>query len=197
MSIDEGYIKYQSFWKKAVLKGFDIEAMNNQRSILIENNMIGHIESLNIGFGNISQRTKNNQFLISGTQTGHIQTLELKHYAEVYDYSIEQNEVYCKGEINASSESLSHAAIYECEPTIQAIIHIHHKPLWENLLNKVPTTDESIPYGTPEMANAIKNAYHNEGFKNLRILLMAGHEDGIISFGKDFNEAWEAIKDQL
>ena len=46
----------------------------------------------------------------------------------------------CIGPIQASSASLTHAAIYQANPDINAVIHVHDRDLWENLLDRVPTT---------------------------------------------------------
>lgn len=159
--------------------------------------MIGHNRTFNVGFGNISQRINENSFLISGTQTGHIEQLDKSKYAIVTDYRIEENKLFCKGEINASSEGLSHAVLYEQNPAIQVIIHIHHKELWQKLLYKAPTTPSDVPYGTPEMALSIQDCYLNNHLEEQGILVMAGHEDGIISFGTNFEQAWKLIKNQL
>lgn len=195
--IDEGYIKYECHWENKALAPIELSAINHYRELLIEKGMIGHDDKNDVGFGNISMRIMDHLFLISGTQTGHIPQLDLSHYAMVNDYSIEQNRLSCIGETKASSESLSHAVIYEQSDSINNILHIHFKPLWEQLMNKVPTTGKDVPYGTPEMANAIANCYQNEGLAEQKILVMAGHEDGIIAFGKNFEEAWSVIEQYL
>ena len=92
-----------------------------------------------IGFGNISIRCNENTFLISGTATGGIIDLDNSHYALVTDYNLTTNSLTCKGSINASSESLTHALIYESSPSTNAVIHIHNLALWKKLMHEVPT----------------------------------------------------------
>ncbi len=105
------------------------------------------------------------------------------------DYDLAKNSVTCKGPAKASSESLTHAMLYDLLPDIQAVIHVHHKALWDQLLNQVPTTSKRIPYGTPEMAFEVKKLFEVSDLKNKKIFVMAGHDDGIITFGKDLAEA--------
>jgi ribulose-5-phosphate 4-epimerase/fuculose-1-phosphate aldolase len=115
--------------------------------------------------------------------------LRRQHYTRVTDYSIVENKVSCKGPIKASSESLTHAAIYEMDHRIHAIVHVHHAKLWKALKNKVPTTSSSVPYGTPQMALAVKSLYDHGDLAAQKIFAMAGHEDGLVSFGTTLMEA--------
>ena len=188
---DEGVIKFNCKWIPAEpLSSETVKKLNDCRNHLYDLGFIGVYED-GIGFGNISIRSgqPSNQFIISGTQTGNIPKLTEHHYTQVTDYDLAKNSVTCKGPVKASSESLTHAMLYDLLPDIQAVIHVHHKALWTQLLNQVPTTSEHIPYGTPEMALEVKRLCEVADLKNQKIFVMAGHEDGIITFGKDLTEA--------
>ena len=150
-----------------------------------------------IGFGNISIRCDENTFLISGSATGGIPVLDKSHYSLVTDYNLQTNSLICKGPINASSESLTHALIYESSPSTNAVIHIHNLALWNQLMHKVPTSNEHVPYGTPEMANEIKRLFEKNYLCNEKIIVMGGHEEGIISFGKNLEEAVNVLLEKL
>lgn len=190
--IDDGVIKYkQHFTPGAPLPKADIAELNNYRNRLFEMGLIGAYDN-GIGYGNISVLGKDG-IIISGSQTGHIPKLSAEHYVLINQYSIEQNELWCAGPIKASSESLTHAAVYELDPSIKAVIHIHSKTLWDKWLHKYPTTKAEIPYGTPEMANEVARLYNEGGMNQTPIMLMAGHEEGIITFGEDLGEAFELI----
>ncbi len=54
---------------------------------------------------------------------------------------------------------------------------------------KVPTSNPDVPYGTPQMAKEMFRLFDEENLGVEKILVMAGHEDGIIYFGKDLDEA--------
>ena len=61
--------------------------------------------------------------------------------------------------------------------------------MWEKLLNIVPTTPENIEFGTPEMAWEISRLFKKTDVKKKKIIVMGGHKEGIISFGKSLDEA--------
>lgn len=191
MTIDEGYIKYQSDWTEAPAPYPDVAAELEQwRQPLFVAGLIGHYEDLGIGFGNISLRCgRPGQFLISGTQTGHLAITDEHHYALVAAYDIEANSVSCIGPVQASSEAMTHAAIYELDPGIGAIVHAHCADLWPKLLDKLPTTDAAIAYGTPQMAREFQRLFRDTAFSDQGLAVMAGHEEGLISVGRTIEEA--------
>ncbi|MBD1913798.1 class II aldolase/adducin family protein [Leptolyngbya sp. FACHB-16] len=146
-----------------------------------------------IGYGNISQKQTETSFVISGTQTGHLAHTSSSHYTVVDNWDIEQNSLHCIGPVKASSESLTHAALYEYSPEIQAIIHIHHSALWRTYQYVLPTTDATVPYGTPEMAHEMWRLMEASDLPQQKILIMAGHEDGIIAFGETLAEVGDRL----
>ena len=191
MTIDEGYIKYDSHWTPGPAPDpAATELLDAWRRPLFEAGLIGHYAELGIGYGNISVRGgEPRQFIISGTQTGHIGETVADHYALVTDYDIAQNSVSCVGPVEASSESLTHAAIYELDPDINAVVHVHSRRLWDSLRDCVPTTAANVEYGTPEMAREFGRLYRDTGFARDGIAVMAGHEEGIVSIGASLEEA--------
>ena len=151
--------------------------------------LIGEYDN-GIGFGNLSIRLPHSQqLIISGTQTGGIPHLTAQHYTKVTDFDWHKNYVVCKGEIKASSETLTHAAIYVANPTVNAVVHVHHLELWRKLLNKVPTTNPNCAYGTPEMAAEIIRLCQQPETEKQKIVIMSGHEEGILVFGHSLDEA--------
>lgn len=195
MTIDEGYIKYKSFWTKApVPDAAATEELETWRRPLLAAGLIGHYEELGIGYGNISIRCgEPGQFLISGTQTGHIETTDKTHYALVTSYNTHANIVCSVGPLQASSEAMTHAAIYGLDSNIGAIVHGHSQALWQSLLHKLPTTDAGVAYGTPQMADEFRRLYRDTAFREKGLAVMAGHEEGILSFGTTIEEAAKKI----
>ena len=167
--------------------------LNHWRNLLHEKGLIGAYPD-GIGYGNISVRVPGSGcFYISGTATGAIQVLEMIHFALVERSDSEHNALWCKGQINASAESMSHAAIYEAAPDSQAVVHIHNRQLWEKYKGVLPTTSEEIEYGTPAMAAEIRRMVATPELAEGRILVMGGHEEGIISFGNTVGEAARVV----
>jgi len=189
--LDEGYVKYQSYWSEGAAP--DPAAalqLEEWRKPLFAAGLIGHYEDLGVGFGNISICCgESGQFLITGTQTGHIETTTEQHYSLVTEYDIERNQVRCRGPIQASSEAMTHAAIYELDPSIAAIVHVHSRLLWDQYLNTLPTTSPNVAYGTPEMAREFRRLYAETNFGLQGIAVMGGHDEGLIGIGESLQQA--------
>ncbi len=138
------------------------------------------------GFGNLSQRTSDG-FLISGTQTGYMATTKLKDYAEVTGWNSKLNTIVSRGLVKPSSESLTHAVIYEVQNEVTSVFHVHSPDIWKAAAElKIPITDPDIPYGTPGMAEAVQRCASESGLPG--VLSMGGHEDGIVAYGRTASE---------
>ena len=195
--MDEGYIKFNCNWILSNDIPLDkVAELNMWREIMYDKGWIGLYPD-GIGFGNISMRCNEKTFLISGTATGGLPTLTKSHYSLVTNYNLSTNTVTCMGPLKASSESLTHALIYECSAATNAVIHIHNLDLWNRLLHHAPTSSENISYGTPEMANEIKRLFAETALRKEKIIVMGGHQEGIISFGRDLEEAGSILIDRL
>ncbi len=138
------------------------------------------------GFGNLSMRTDDG-FLISGTQTGLLLRTSIDDYAEVVDWNPGLNIVCSRGRVRPSSESLSHGVVYETDPSVAAVFHVHSPEIWGAATQLgIPITDPVITYGTPEMAEAVASLVAASEAPG--ILSMGGHEDGVLAWGRDMQE---------
>ena len=190
---EEGYIKFHLNWiEKECIDDTLIEDINKVRTKLYDMGLIGEYAN-GIGFGNISKRIIENQFIISGSQTGGHRVLRSKHYSLVTGFDIEKNQVNCIGLVKASSESLTHGIIYKNLPDINSVIHIHNLKYWNILIDKVPSTLETIEFGTPELANDIIRLINNCELKEKKIFAMKGHKEGIVTFGQTVEEALDIL----
>jgi len=135
-----------------------------------------------LGFGNLSRRARGNGFLISGTQTGGIERLDAGHYVEGSSCDPAHNRVVAAGPVRPSSEALSHGALYQANPRINWVMHLHSPEIYAaGTRLSLPATDPVAPYGSPQMAAEICRLLPTAGWPGL--LLMGGHEDGIFAFG--------------
>lgn len=189
--IDEGYTKFIVDWTdRTPVDHPAIDELDRWRRPLFDAGLVGRYEDEGIGYGNISVRQPGSrEFLVSATQTGHLSSTGPDHYALVSAWDIDANRVTCRGALQASSESLTHAAIYELDGAICAVVHVHDLRLWRQLKGVAPTTAAEVAYGTPEMAREFKRLWRETGFAESGIAAMAGHESGIVSIGSTLAEA--------
>jgi ribulose-5-phosphate 4-epimerase/fuculose-1-phosphate aldolase len=194
---EEGVIKFEgALIRSAPLDPHWIEEINKWRNLLFRLGCIGVTED-GVGYGNISVRFDESRFIITGSGTGKFANATAEHYTLVTHYSFNENTVTAKGPLPASSESLTHAMIYECDRGINAVLHVHHAGLWKHLLNAYPSTRAEVAYGTVQMAEEIKRLFEEGGLGHQKIFAMGGHEDGVISFGKNLDEAGQLLLAQL
>jgi L-ribulose-5-phosphate 4-epimerase len=191
LTIDEGYIKYVSHWTPGpATHKVAARELDTWRKPLYLAGLIGQYKDLGIGYGNISMRRgSGNLFLISGTQTGDLRSTDERHYSLVTDCDIRNNIVRCSGPVQASSEAMTHGAIYALGDAIGAVVHVHSAELWQSNLGKLPTPNPDIAYGPPDMALELDRLYRLAGFKESGVAVLAGHDEGLISFGTTLEEA--------
>ena len=143
---EEGVIKFNCTWIKASPLNFElIKELNEWRNKLYDAKLIGQNKD-GIGYGNISIRYSQNNFIITGSSTGKLARLTAEHYTRVTEYDLDKNSLTAVGPVIASSESLTHAVIYEHQKEVNAVIHVHHFALWKKLLEMLPATNKNIEY---------------------------------------------------
>jgi L-ribulose-5-phosphate 4-epimerase len=188
------YIKFSCESRAADITSFSgLAELNPYRRKLLQLRVIG-VDSYGLGFGNLSIRDgATNNFYITGSATGGIPELTAADCARVVAYDFERNWVRYEGSAIPSSESLTHAAIYESDARARAIIHCHDSKLWTALMNQAPTSSKAAEYGTPELAYEIMQLFKHTDVQSRKIVVMAGHEGGIVTFGTDLQEAFAVL----
>lgn len=142
-----------------------------------------------VGFGNVSRRGSAGTgagpaplFLVSGTQTGGLAEVTEQHYCWVHGYDLRANTLRASGPIPPSSEAMTHASVYEADDSVHCVLHVHCPEIWNRAqVLELPSIDESVAYGTPEMAEAVAELV---GRRSPGVLVMRGHEDGVIAYGR-------------
>ena len=195
----EGVIKFELHFERMPLPDYDfLTSLESWRQRLIPLGLIGGNDPNRydgLGFGNVSYRIEpgSDSFLISGTQTGHLSEMDASGYSLVTACNPATNSIYAKGEIQPSSEAMTHHAIYQSAPAARAVIHVHSPDIWSRAVELgVAVTDKSIGYGTPEMAEAFKHLIQASAVPD-NTISMGGHEDGIITWGETLDEAGMAL----
>lgn len=203
MNEQEGVIKYRLNHDYAPLTlSISLAEINAWRGILYKLNLIGQDKQryAGLGYGNISQKVNERplQFVISGTQTGHLEQLSRHDYCLVTEASPENNSITSTGECQPSSEALTHASVYAQDDTVQAVIHVHSPAIWNNTrILQLAHTSADIAYGTPAMAQAVAQLINRQQWQHAAVFTMLGHEDGVIAFGASLNQAAQILISQL
>jgi len=196
---DDGVVKYQCRWEEAsVDPRVDFSELIACRQRALAAGWMG-LGSDDIGFGNLSQRIGGRTW-ISGTQTGHLDTLGPEHFCEIIEVDIAANRLACRGPVAASSESLSHLAIYQISERlgvdVQAVIHAHDARRWAKGIaigDPSEVTDAKAAYGTPAMGYELQRVWEASRKPEQGPIVMGGHEEGLIGFGPTLQAAFDAL----
>jgi len=192
----EGVIKFQLDHLNAPSPEAEmLRELNAWRSIFVQLALLGQDPARyeGLGFGNLSRRIATEEqdaFLVSGTQTGHLEQLDPCHYATVIECDPQRNWLRSSGETKPSSEALSHGVLYQANPAICWVMHLHSPEIFTRAARLgLPATSPEAAYGTPEMAAEIMNVATGSKNQGAGLLVMAGHEDGILAYGRTAEEA--------
>jgi len=151
-----------------------------------------------VGFGNASVRVppfrgprgQESAFLITATQTGKKPRLDTGDLALVESWDLKKNRVVSRGTALPSSESMTHGAVYDVVAGARAVLHVHAPALFTKARAlALPTTPAHVGYGTPAMAHEVARLWREDQLQQTRVFAMGGHEDGIVAFGNDVDDA--------
>ena len=189
----DGVIKYDfQFTQSEPLSVEQFSEIESVRERLHALNLIG-VTKDGIGFGNISQKIDDSSFVITGTQTGHLAKLSGEHYSFVEEYNDKEFYLKSSGGIKPSSEALTHGTIYNLYSKIGAVIHIHSKEIWNFMLTHDYLKTKDVEYGSVEMIDEVNRIFSTIDPLSNPKFVMAGHEDGVMVFGKDLLGAEMAL----
>lgn len=205
--IDEGVIKFEAEHDHGPLDALRYGDLGCRlgawREVLSKLQLVGQDPSRygGAGYGNVSARVGpagsargSRAMMITGTQTGGLTRIGLSDMCVVERYDYRRNRVKSRGERMPSSETMTHGAIYDLSPAIRFVFHAHSPVIWRRSdVLRIPTTDRRVAYGTPEMAAEAQRLYFGSTLDATRILAMGGHEDGIIVFGHNAEEAGQVL----
>lgn len=193
----EGVIKFNLNWHRHPLAELDVHGLNGWRRVLTRLGLLGQDPHRyqGLGFGNLSQKTAQG-FIITGSQTGALEHLQPAHFSEVTGWKLEGNRIDARGLARPSSESLTHAAVYQVDPGIGCVFHVHSPDIWQ-MSDKLglASTAAEVDYGSAAMAGAVKAIVSAGPGKGL--LAMKGHEDGIVAWGGTLSETGGLLVDAL
>lgn len=193
----DGVIKYRNVRQvRDITEPAGWTALNDARTALFDLGLIG-VDAQGVGYGNVSVRVVGHQFVVSGSATGSVRVLSLQQYGWVTAFSERDNTVWSHGRLDASSESMTHGAIYAANAQVRCVIHVHSRPLFDALLSgNGLRTGSNIAYGTPEMARAVTELVVRQ--RELpAIFVMAGHDEGVVAYGADVASVQALLLDKF
>ncbi len=204
---DEGVIKFSADHAEAMLSPRRFGALACTlvawREILARTGLVGQVAGRygGFGYGNVSARTgppsaprRRRPFLITGTQTSGRSCMSLNDFCLVETCDPGRNRVESRGAVMPSSESMTHGALYDLGSHIRFVFHAHSPVIWRRARAlRLPTTDPAVPYGSRRMAAEVARLYGETALPSSKVLAMGGHEDGIIAFGRNADEAGTAL----
>jgi len=188
MSGDEGVVKFRVTHTQGELPPCEgLDELMRLRDELHALGLIG-VNAQGIGYGNVSLRiacppVPEESFIISGTATGGFAHLGQNGYCLVTGCDVSMNSVRSLGPVAASSESMTHHAVYAARPDVRCVLHVHSRRLFDALrASGCPATPGDVRYGTPAMARAVRDTAAD---MPLGLVVMTGHDEGILAFGPD------------
>ena len=212
---DEGVIRfsYELIERHGLPSRWLGELQRWRRELFSRDSIGGDLTRYGASYGNVSVRIDDapttpghRAFLVSCTQTGGLIEPGPECYCVVRRYSHIRNHVVAEGTCPPSSESLTHAAMYDASDHIRAIVHGHDPNLWRWLQQRgAPATPQDVDYGTVAMAAAASRTIALASVRPWSfpgILSMNGHLDGVIAWGTTpeqattrYLNAWNASRE--
>ncbi len=205
---EEGVIKFDlRFTRSALDPQLLPDDLRHWRDRLWQQRLIGQQAGRygGYGYGNVSCRLPpldappgQRAFLISGSQTAHLPQLDARHYVVVSACDIGQNRVTANGPLKPSSEALTHAMLYDQDNAIRAVFHVHSPIIWQAAEHAgLPVTAADVACGTPQMAQEVARLFSEPGLRKQQVFAMGGHQDGVIAFGSNAQQAGSILLDCL
>jgi len=191
---DEGYVKYTAVHTPApAVEAPHWAELNKARTQLHRLGVLG-VNPQGIGFGNVSIRFQGEEFLISGTATGASPELTPAEYCLVNSFDLAQNRIVSIGPVQASSEAMTHGAVYQSCSRANCVMHIHCGAVFNGMIRDgYPATAKNAAYGTPEIALVLAQCVQKLGMDEGAVVL-AGHDEGVIVWGPTVERALQLIQ---
>lgn len=174
-----------------------LQALRGWRSVLRRLGLVGQTPERygGLGFGNLSGRDTGDpqQFVITASQTAGAPELEEGDLVRILHSSTSRFWVDALGHQPPSSETLTHAMIYEADPAIGWVLHGHSPDIWQRADElDLPATPESVAYGSADMVSAVAALLESHPERPL-VFVTLGHEDGVFACGRTAAEAGGAL----
>jgi hypothetical protein len=174
----------------------DFERLRAWRMILKRLKLIGRDARRYDGYayGNLSVRDANTvRFFITATQTSDAPRLRAGDLVRVDAWDADRFEVVATGTRAPSSESITHGMLYEADPSIRWVMHVHAPVIWSAAARlDLPTTGAEVAYGSQAMAASVAALLARHRARPL-LFATLGHGDGVFVCGGTANDTGTAL----
>jgi len=174
-----------------------LQALRGWRSVLRRLELLGQTAEryAGLGFGNLSARDPADpeRFIVTASQTSGAPELEDGDLVRVLHSNLERFWVDALGHQPPSSETLTHAMIYQADPDIAWVFHGHSPDIWQRADElDLPATGTDVPYGSPEMVRAVAALLQRHRERPC-VFVTLGHRDGVFACGSSADAAGGAL----
>lgn len=178
-----------------------LAALSGWRAVLKRLGMLGQDPSRygGLGFGNLSfrDRERPGEFVITASQTAAAPALADEHLVRITHSNPARFWVDACGHQPPSSETLTHAMIYQADITIGWVFHVHCPEIWQQAAQlDLPVTGEQVPYGSTAMVEAVSRLLSAHQERPV-VFATLGHQDGVFACGATADETGSALMSEL
>jgi hypothetical protein len=148
-----------------------------------------------LGFGNLSSRDRHrgDEFVITASQTATAPTLADEDLVRITHSNPGRFWVDAVGRQPPSSETLTHAMIYQADASIGWVFHVHSPEIWRRADElELPATAVDAPYGSPAMAEAVSQLLARHPSRPF-VFATLGHQDGVFACGASADDTGSAL----
>ncbi|MEQ8857120.1 MAG: class II aldolase/adducin family protein [Pseudomonadales bacterium] len=138
-----------------------------------------------LGFGNLSARDPQQpeQFVITASQTAGTPAFEDADLVRIVAGNTARFWVDALGHQPPSSETLTHAMVYQADASVGWVLHGHSPDIWQRAEElALPATAADVPYGSPAMVDAVAGLLAAHPGRPL-VFVTLGHRDGVFGCG--------------
>lgn len=148
-----------------------------------------------LGFGNLSGRDSEQpaEFVITASQTAAAPSIADGDLVRIANANPARFWVDACGRHPPSSETLTHAMVYQADPSVGWVFHVHSPDIWRQAETlALPATAGDVPYGSRAMVEAVSRLLSEHRARPL-VFASLGHEDGVFACGDSADAAGGAL----
>jgi L-ribulose-5-phosphate 4-epimerase len=177
----------------AVADPHTMETLRGWRTVLKRLGLLGQDPARyeGLGFGNLSARDQARpaEFVVTASQTSGAETLDDDGLVRIVRGDLARFWVDALGRQPPSSETLTHAMIYQADAGVNWIFHVHSPEIWrQTRALRLPATPEHVAYGSTAMVQAVAALLEQHSARPLAFTTL-GHQDGVFACGAGADDA--------